>query len=578
MREEDSMDKEFEKETRELENKVMNYVHDSLDGKITQGKPMLWAMQRFINDLKRTNQPDCEWYFDWYELMKFNRWCGMAKHSKGVLAGKSIEPHVSWLFEFANILGFKYKKTGFFRFREAFIFQSRKQGKTQKMALLSTYKTFLGDEQQEVYLAGWNREQSMLAYDEIEYQIGRMPILEGKYSDSYHHIRVNSNGSTIKALSREAKKTGDGSNPSLAIIDEYANSHETNEIVDVLKSGMVSRQSPLTVYITTAGFNLNYPAYSYYNYCKDIINPETNVHNDDIFVAIYELDEGDDIKDESVWAKANPVLTTYEVGMNSLRSGLQIALDRPEEMRNFLTKNMNMWVDMADDGFIELSKWNKQEYEDDVSEFLNGASMYYGIDLSATTDLTSIGWVAVKGGKFLVGQRSYMPADKYKERMSRDKIRFDLFYERDELVLTDGSVVDYNYLRQDLLDMASEYGCKEVGFDVWNAVYLSNELKNDGLTMVEIPQTITQLTEPTKRFREKLYDGSLYHTGDTLLRWAISNAITQQDHNENIKISKSKSKDRIDPVDAILNAFARAMYDDQTVDLNSWIMSDDWSM
>ena len=578
MREEDSMDKEFEKETRELENKVMNYVHDSLDGKITQGKPMLWAMQRFINDLKRTSQPDCEWYFDWYELMKFNRWCGMAKHSKGVLAGKPIEPHVSWLFEFANILGFKYKKTGFFRFREAFIFQSRKQGKTQKMALLSTYKTFLGDEQQEVYLAGWNREQSMLAYDEIEYQIGKMPILDGKYSNSYHHIRVYSNGSTIKALSREAKKTGDGSNPSLAIIDEYANSHETNEIVDVLKSGMVSRQSPLTVYITTAGFNLNYPAYSYYNYCKNIINPETNVDNDDIFVAIYELDEGDDIKDESVWVKANPVLTTYEVGMNSLRSGLQIALDRPEEMRNFLTKNMNMWVDMADDGFIELSKWNKQEYEDDVSEFLNGASMYYGIDLSATTDLTSIGWVAVKGGKFLVGQRSYMPSDKYKERMSRDKIRFDLFYERDELVLTDGSVVDYNYLRHDLLDMAKEYGCKEVGFDVWNAVYLSNELKNDGLTMVEIPQTITQLTEPTKRFREKLYDGSLYHTGDTLLRWAISNAITQQDHNENIKISKSKSKDRIDPVDAILNAFARAMYDDQTVDLNSWIMSDDWSM
>ena len=83
MREEDSMDKEFEKETRELENKVMNYVHDSLDGKITQGKPMLWAMQRFINDLKRTNQPECEWYFDWYELMKFNRWCEWLNIVKG---------------------------------------------------------------------------------------------------------------------------------------------------------------------------------------------------------------------------------------------------------------------------------------------------------------------------------------------------------------------------------------------------------------------------------------------------------------------------------------------------------------
>ena len=578
MREEDSMDKEFEKETRELENKVMNYVHDSLDGKIVQGKSMLWAMRRFMDDLKKTNDKDSKYYFDWYELMRFNRWCGMARHSKGVLAGKPIVPHESWLFEFANILCFKERATGYRRFREAFIFQARKQGKTQKMALLSSYIGFLSDEQEEVYLAGWSREQSMLAYNEILYQIERMPMLQGKYSDSYHHIKVSSNGSTVKALSREAKRFGDGTAPSLAIIDEYANSHETNEIVDVLKTGMVARKSPLTVYITTAGFNLNFPAYSFYSYCKNIINPDKDVENDDIFVAIYELDEGDDIKDESNWVKSNPVAVTYEEGLKSLRSSLKLALDRPEEMRNFLTKNMNMWVDMADDGFIELSKWNKQEYEDDVSEFLNGASMYYGIDLSATTDLTSIGWVAVKGGKFLVGQRSYMPADKYKERMSRDKIRFDLFYERDELVLTEGSVVDYNYLRHDLLDMAKEYGCKEVGFDVWNAVYLSNELKNDGLTMVEIPQTITQLTEPTKRFREKLYDGSLYHTGDTLLRWAISNAITQQDHNENIKISKSKSKDRIDPVDAILNAFARAMYDDQTVDLNSWIMSDDWSM
>ena len=119
------MDKTFEIETREVENKVMNYVHDSLDGKIVQGKPMLWAMQRFMDDLKKTNDKDSKYYFDWYELMRFNRWCGMARHSKGVLAGKPIEPHVSWLFEFANILCFKVRATGYRRFREAFIFQSR---------------------------------------------------------------------------------------------------------------------------------------------------------------------------------------------------------------------------------------------------------------------------------------------------------------------------------------------------------------------------------------------------------------------------------------------------------------------
>ena len=92
------MEKEFEKETREIQDKVMKYVHDSLEGTLVQGQSMLWSMERFLKDLKRTNDPKNKYYFDWYELMKFNRWCLSAKHSKGVLAGKPVEPHISWLF------------------------------------------------------------------------------------------------------------------------------------------------------------------------------------------------------------------------------------------------------------------------------------------------------------------------------------------------------------------------------------------------------------------------------------------------------------------------------------------------
>lgn len=450
--------------------------------------------------------------------------------------------------------------------------------KTQFLAIIASYVAYLSEEQEEIYICGWNKEQSNLCYNEMLTQIQRVGMLKNTYSDSYHHIKVHNNGSTVKALSREARKTGDGTNPSLSIIDEYGNSHETNEIVDVQKSGMVARNQPLLVFITTAGFNLDYPCFSYYQYCSDILNPEKDTENDSVFVAIYELDPEDDIKDEQNWIKANPIVSTYEKGLESLRTALKQALDRPEEMRNFLTKNMNLWVDMKENGFISMEKWNKQEVDEDYkTEFLQGANLYFGIDLSATTDLTSLGWVAVKQGEFLVGQVSYMPTDKYHERMSRDKIRFDLFVDRDELILTDGAVVDYNYLKTDLMRLASQWGCKEVGFDAWNSVHLSTELMNEGFEMVEIPQSITKLSEPTKRLREKLYSGELYHTDDTLLKWAVSNAITQIDHNENMKISKSQSKDRIDPIAAVINAFARAMFDDLAVDLNAIIMSDDWS-
>jgi phage terminase large subunit-like protein len=571
------LEKEFEKETREIQDKVMKYVHDSLEGNIVQGQSMLWSMERFLKDLKRTNDPNNKYYFDWYELMKFNRWCLSAKHSKGVLAGKPVEPHVSWLFEFANILCFKERNTGYRRFREAFIFQARKQGKTQKVALLASYIAFLSEEQEEVYIAGWSRDQSMLAYNEILFQIERMPMLNGRYSDSYNHVKVRGNGSTIKALSREAKRFGDGTAPSVAIIDEYANSHETNEIVDVLKSGMIARKAPLTVYITTSGFNLDYPAYDYYTYCKSIIDPNNDTENDDIFVAIYELDKDDDIKDENVWAKSNPVATTYEEGIKSIRSELKLALDQPSKMRNFLTKNLNVWVDQKEDGYIELSKWNKAEVDvSEVPSFLEGANLYVGLDLSLSVDLTSIGWVAVKEGKFMVGQHSFMPSGKFKERMSRDKVRFDIFEQRGELTQTPGDVVDYHYVRQWVVDFCAKHNVIQIGYDKWNASMLAQGLLNDGYPMVEIPQSLTQLSEPTKRFREYLYDDKIMHADDKLLKWAISNAVLKSDQQENVMIGKQVSRDRIDPIAAVINAFARAMYDEYVVDLNNYFLSDDF--
>lgn len=567
----------FEEETRDLQKRVMRYVEDSLDHKIPQCKAMLWTMKRFKDDLRRTNRKDSEFYLDWYELLKFYRWAKMFKHSKGVLTGQPIDLHVSQLFEATNIFCFKRRIDGLRRFREVYIQKARKNAKTQFLALVASYVAFLSEEQEEVYITGWTKTQSDLCYNEILYQIHRADMLEGKYSDSYHHISVNANGSTIKALSREARKKGDGTNPSLSIIDEYGTAHETNEIVDVQRSGMGARSEPLMIYITTAGFNLSFPAFRFYKYCKDIVNPDSDVENDQIFVAIYELDDNDNIKDESNWVKANPIVTTYKAGLDSLRSELKLALDQPERMRNFLTKNMDIWVDQKENGYLSMKKWKKQTVDQAfVDDFLVGASLYYGIDLSSTIDLTALGWVAVKNGKYLVGQHSYTPRDKFREKISKDNVRYDVFEERGELSVTPGSVVDVSELKSDLLEMATTYGVRQVGFDIWNATILAKELQDEGLEMVEVKQTISALSEATKKFRESVYDGKLYHADDQLLNWTMSNAIVQEDPNENIKINKSRSKDRVDPVDAILNAFSLAMYDENTIDLNEWILSDEW--
>lgn len=358
---------------------------------------------------------------------------------------------------------------------------------------------------------------------------------------------------------------------------EY-HTHPTDEIVDVQRTGMMARPNPQIVYITTAGLNVESPCHSYYEYASKIINPNLDTENEQIFVAIFEADQGDDITNVDTWRKANPQLTTYDAGMQSLTSDLKMAQDQPEKMRAFLTKNMNLWVDHKDDGYMDLGKWNKC-YDPDFNreDFLSKANVYIGIDLSARVDLTSVGMVAVYNGKFLVEQHTFVPEAKFHERMSRDKVRYDLFEDQGLLTRTDGETVDYAYIRNHVLELTEKYNVVEVCYDSWNSQHLANELTDEGCVMVEIPQRITHLSHPTKTFREFVYEDKIIHMDDGLLRWALNNVVLKIDDQENVMISKSRSMDRIDPVAAVLNAFSRAVYDDQTTDLNAYFTSSDFS-
>lgn len=551
---------------------MIQYAKDIEDGTILAGQKFKWAVSRFFNDLK-----DDRYYMDWNEVLKLNRWAGMFKHRKGALAGQHIRLTDYQLFLVANMFGIKKKSNGLRKYKEAYIQVAKKNAKTQMLAIMVSYVAFLSEEQEEINISSWARDQSKLVYEEALAQIKQVKMLENKYSDSYQQITVHKNDSVIKALSREARKLADGGNPSMAVLDEYKD-NLTIELYDIQKNGMIARLSPLLVIITTAGLDLDVPCFNDYQYYSRVLDPATDMENDEVLILISELDKDDDIKDERNWIKANPIVATYEHGMDSLRSGLKKALDQPDRMRSFLTKHMNLWVDMKEDGYMALNKWNKQAMpEQEIDSFMQGANVYLGIDASMTTDLTSVGWVAVKDGKFLAGQMSFVPEDKFTERMSRDKVRYDLFVEGGHLIKTPGSVVDYAYMKEFIVAFAKRHNVIQIGYDKWNLTHFAQDLMSEGYPMVEIPQSISQLSEPTKKLRESVYDKKFFHTGDPLLKWAVGNAVLKSDPQENVMIGKNISRDRIDPIAAVINAYARAMYDDLTVDLNEYILDDDFS-
>lgn len=539
-----------------------------------------WACMRFLRDVEREGTKEFPYYFDDESGLRFLEWMTKFKHTKGVLAGQYIDPAPIQIFNFGNIYGWKRMKDDTRRFRLSYWQVARKNAKTQSNACVASYEmSALGEPLAEVYVGATQTDQAKILWNETYNQIMSSDFKD-KFTKSYGNIVHTKSGGFTKALSKEAGKTGDGLNPQAGLVDEY-HAHTTSEIYDVLISGMAARPQPLLSIITTAGFELSNPCYSVeYEYVSNILNPESDVENDEYFVMINELDPGDDIKDESNWLKANPIVASNENGLDYLRGQLKLALEVPEKMRGFLTKNMNVWVDMPEAGYMDMDKWNSSVTTDEEFEtFAKSpyAKNYIGFDLSMTTDLTAVSLVSVKDGEYRVKQWSFMPKDKFRERMAIDKIRFDVFLDRGELILCEGATINQHDIKAKILALAHEYNVQEICYDPYQSALLVYELEQEGHTLVTVPQGIMTLSDPTKKFRESVYQGKVKHLDDKLLKWSMSNARLQMDDKENVKVSKKKSKDRIDPVDAIINAFLRAQASQMETDLEDYILSDDFS-
>ncbi|MGG3893171.1 terminase large subunit [Geobacillus stearothermophilus] len=553
-----------------LKQWLIDYCHDVLNGEIVACQKHKWACERFLRDIEREGTDEFPYIFDEEKALRFLKWMTLFKHTKGKLAGQLIEPHPIQIFVFGNIYGWVHKDTGLRRFKKGYWQVARKNAKSQSLACVGSYEAFaFGENMSEVYIGATKTEQSRIVWNEIKAQIQGCDFLKGKYKIAYGKIEHLKSGSFIAALSKDAGKTGDGLNVQCGIIDEY-HAHPTSEIYDVLVSGTGARPQPLMMIITTAGFDLSHPCYSVeYQYVSKLLDPNNPIENDEYFVMINELDKDDDIKDEKNWEKANPILCSYEEGVNFLRGELKAALDVPEKMRNFLTKNMNIWVDMKDNGYMDMSKWADCGQDFDLTT-LEGMECTVGVDLSAKIDLTSVGFEFKKDGKYIVLSHSFMPEDTLDRKRKTDKVPYDLWVQQGWITTTPGAVVDYNFIKSYIKQFEQQYNVKirEICADPWNATQFMQDMEAEGYTVVEIRQGIQTLGSATKDFREQVYQGNVIHNNNPVLTWALSNAVTRQDANENIMLDKSKSTERIDPIAAVLNAHVRAMLKADTIDIN----------
>jgi phage terminase large subunit-like protein len=230
------------------------------------------------------------------------------------------------------------------------------------------------------------------------------------------------------------------------------------------------------------------------------------------------------------------------------------AKEIPAQENNFRRLYLNQWTEQAA-RWIPVSAWDACQTPPVPRQALSKRRCYVGMDLSTTTDLTALVAVFPDEVGFDVLAQFFVPEERIVERSRRDHVPYDEWARQGMLTSTRGAVVDYEVLRQVLLQWAAEFSLQMIAFDPWNATDLLSRLQQqDGLTCVSMRQGFASLSAPTKSLEGAILSRRLRHDGHPVLRWNVSNVAVETDSAGNIRPHKTLSTERIDGVVALIMA------------------------
>jgi phage terminase large subunit-like protein len=352
----------------------------------------------------------------------------------------------------------------------------------------------------------------------------------------------------LKTLASNADRL-DGYNPSYVLIDEY-HAHKTDEILRVMMSGVGARDQPLINIITTAGFDLDKPCYEYRQGAINVLNGQSDA--DDLFTIIFTLDEGDDYTDGATWEKSNPALG-HITKKEDLQSDFNQAKVTPSLLNNFLTKNLNLWIN-NDQGWIEENELDKVfDYGLDISDF-KGQECYIGVDLSSTRDLTACVLLFEREGQFYAFPYFFM-ANNPQKKIRKGGINLGTWIRQGLIIECSTKTIDYDLLFDHFEKWHNDYIINAIGYDYYNSALIIPRVEALGVDCIKVPQTAQAFNFPVKYTEKLIYDDKIKLTSP-VLKWMIRNVVLYQDGNGNQKFLKNKSLDSIDGAVALAEAVA----------------------
>jgi phage terminase large subunit-like protein len=409
---------------------------------------------------------------------------------------------------------------------------ARKNGKSALAASAGLSALTLGGNGSEIYSCAADRDQARIVFGTARRMVELDEELSSMFTLYKDVIEYKDKGSVYRVLSAEAY-TKEGLNPSPIVIFDEVHAQPNRELWDVMSLAGGARADSLLLGITTAGVKTQSNGqdslcYSLYQYGQKLVKKE--LVDPSFFFAWWEPNNPEaDHRNKQLWIESNPGFGDI-VDAEDFESAV---LRTPEA--EFRTKRTNTFVSTAT-AWLPTGSWEQLIDKERMPE--PGEDVILAFDGAFSNDSTAlVAWL-------LGGDKPHLMVVGLWERPDDAE---------------QGWHVPVAEVEQTIIDTARDgrFSVKEIVFDParWQRTFMI--LDEEGLPVVQYPNSAERMVPATQKFYEAVVNESFTHDGDERLARHISNCVTKQS-SRGVMVAKASSKRKVDAAVASIFGYDRA--------------------
>lgn len=449
--------------------------------------------------------------------------------------------------------------------RRAIISFGRKNAKTTLSAFLLLLH-LVGPEARansQLYSAAQSRDQAAILFSLAAKIVRMSPTLNPHVTvrDTVKQLYCPELGTLYRALSADAS-TAYGLSPVFTVHDELGQVRgPRSELYEALETASGAQEAPLSIVISTQ-------APSDADLLSLLIDDARLGEDPRTKLFMFSADEELDPFSEKAWKAANPAYGDF-LNADEVREQAEAARRMPSREPGFRNLILNQRVE-ARAPFVSRAVWMQGARP--LVEHMGSVPVYVGLDLSSVSDLTALVAIWQAGGQWNVAPFFWMPEQGIRDRAKRDQAPYDVWAKQGHLLTTPGPTVDYDYVAEQVLEMAAGWNLKTIAFDRWRIDVFKASLARAGASpafieqMQPFGQGYQSMSPAMDALERELLAGRIAHAGHPVLKMCAANAVVRSekgaarpgDEAGNRKLDKSKSTGRIDGMVALVMAMGIA--------------------